>query len=118
MSRGPGVMQKYLVYLVSGHHKPVTFAELRSVILKADHAPPDHVLRPSVERSLRRALQSLVRDEVLIALGSGGRGDPHRYLFNPLIAALVGDEARFKTLCDAVEADQAGTIPRTNIQSR
>jgi hypothetical protein len=39
-------------------------------------------------------------------LGSGGRADPHRYAFNPLIAAIAGDEAKYNASTAAVEADQ------------
>jgi hypothetical protein len=88
MSRGPVVTQKYLVHTIRIHGKPVTFAELRDIVLKADNAPAGAALRPPVERSLRRALQSLVHGQIIIALGSGGPGDPHLYFLHPLAAAV------------------------------
>jgi hypothetical protein len=105
MSRGPGVMQKYLVHTIRVHGKPVTFAELRGIILKADNAPAGAVLRPPVERSLRRALQSLVHDQIIITLGSGGPSDPHRYFLHPLAALVACDKQEFDALCEAFEAE-------------
>jgi hypothetical protein len=107
MSRGPGAMQRYLVYLIRVHGKPVTFAELRAIILKAGNAPAGAVLRPPVERSLRRALRSLVRDQIIITLGGGGRGDPHRYFLHPQAAAFICGEQEFKALAEAFEAEEA-----------
>jgi hypothetical protein len=102
MSRGPGAMQRYLVYLIRVHGKPVTFAELRAIILKAGNAPAGAVLRPPVERSLRRALRSLVRDQIIIAFGGGGPGDPHRYFLHPSFAAIACDKQEFDALSEAL----------------
>jgi hypothetical protein len=98
MSRGLGWMQRYLFETICTHGKPVTFADLRAIILNADNAPPDHVLRQSVERSLRRALHSMVRDKTLIAIGGGGRGDPHRYFLDPVCVALFFNESEANRL--------------------
>lgn len=95
MSRGHGWMQRYLVGTIIRHGKPITFGELRGCAID----PRLGFLSSSEERSLRRALQGLVRDKTLIALGGGGRADPHRYFINPLIAAMVGDKAQFETWC-------------------
>jgi hypothetical protein len=104
MSRGPGMMQRYLFSTISIHGKPVTFGELRDIILKADGAPAGAELRPPIERSLRRALHSLVSEEILIALGSGGRADPHRYSLNPIVVAMAGGD--FDAVIAALEADR------------
>jgi hypothetical protein len=68
---------------------PMTFAE---ICREANGAVV--MLFASEERSLRRALQGLVRDQTL-------------YLFNPMLAFLAGDDAGYKRLCEAVEANQA-----------
>ena len=108
MSRGPGVMQRYLWQTIQTHGKPMTFAEIRSVAATGAILPGSVKLMPSEERSLRRALHAMVRDEALIALGSGGRSDPHRYFLNPLIAILAGNEQNFEAWAKALEADAAG----------
>ena len=104
MSRGLGLMQRYLFSTISVHGKPVTFG-VRDIILKADGAPAGAELRPPIERSLRRALHSLVRDQMLIALGSGGRTDPHRYYLNPLLVAATGTKSDFDAAMAALEAE-------------
>jgi hypothetical protein len=70
MSRGPGVMQRYLWQTIQTHGKPMTFAEIRSVAATGAILPGSVKLMPSEERSLRRALHAMVRDEALIALGA------------------------------------------------
>jgi hypothetical protein len=109
MSHGPGITQRFLWQTVCIHGKPMTFAEIRSVAAYAAILPGVVRLAPSVERSLRRALQTMVRDEVLLALGSGGRGDPHRYFPNPLLAAAAGDEARFEAWVGVLEQQPDGS---------
>jgi hypothetical protein len=57
---------------------------------------------PSLKRSLRRALHSMVVNSgELIALGNGGRADPYRYFFHPVTLYLMKDQA----LQEAFEAD-------------
>src|SRR6202035_5353930 len=46
-------------------------------------------LRPSHERSLRRALRRLCEQRFLVPLGDGGRGEPLRYFFHPRLFDLV-----------------------------
>jgi hypothetical protein len=83
----------------------MTFAEMRGVWLKAAGAPSVAYLLPSPERSMRRALHGLVRDQVFMALGSGGRGDPHRYFLNPMFAAVLCDEQEYKAMMKAIEEE-------------
>ena len=45
-------------------------------------------LYPSLERSLRHALQVMVSNGGLIAIGGGGRADPFRYSIDPMIVAM------------------------------
>jgi hypothetical protein len=54
----------------------MTFAEIRVRARIGD----------SRERSARHGLQGMVKHGVVIATGSGGKGDPLRYSINPLIA--------------------------------
>jgi hypothetical protein len=105
MSRGLGLMQRYLMMLINAHGKPVTFAELRGIILKANGVPAGDTMRQSPERSLRRALHSLVRDQALIALGGGGRADPHRYFLNPMMVAMGGNQSQFDAVIAALKAE-------------
>jgi hypothetical protein len=103
MSRGPGWMQRYLFMTIRAYGKPITFCDIRSIILRAENAPPDAVLRSPVERSLRRALHSMVRDQMLAVIGRGRPGDPFRYFINPLVIAMVGDESEYRAYLDAIE---------------
>lgn len=107
MSRGLGMMQRHLLAVIRRHGKPVTFSELRSLILKANNAPADAVLRSPVERSFRRALQGLVTLKALLALGSGGRADPHRYCVHPMLLAIAGNKEEFDAAMAALETDEA-----------
>jgi hypothetical protein len=100
-------MQRYLWQTICTHGKPMTFAEIRNVAANATILPGSMKLIPSAERSLRRALQTMVRDESLIALGSGGRGDPHRYFLNPLVAVVAGNKAKFDAWSEALQASDA-----------
>jgi DNA-binding PadR family transcriptional regulator len=74
MSRGPGYLQRYLFGLIQ--QKPMTFAEIRKI---AQDDVTSFVTRPSMERSLRRALLKMVRDGAVITEGRGDVGNPYRY---------------------------------------
>ena len=78
MSRGPGKLQLLLFQLINDSSEPKTFAELRG----GD-------VGPVLERSCRRALKSMVDDNVILQLGKGGPSDPHRYRVNPMLAAMA-----------------------------
>jgi len=56
------------------------------------------VLRPTFERSLRRALRKMVDDGVVKTVGDGGPRDPARYHVDPLLLAMAGNEEDFNTL--------------------
>ena len=92
MSRGPGKMQRWLVcILIYSGRETMTFAEIRASILKAwDNRFPS--LYPAMERSLRRALKRLADDEIVLAIGDGGRADPTRYCLHPLFRSAELDE--------------------------
>ncbi|MDA9405563.1 hypothetical protein XH80_01865 [Bradyrhizobium sp. CCBAU 45384] len=55
----------------------------------------------ALERSARRALHGMVKAKALIALGDGGRAEPHRYFIHPLLIGFWKDE----TLQAALKAD-------------
>jgi hypothetical protein len=116
MSRGPGYIQRHLVAMLRRHGKPMTFADMQRQVLRDVGAPPGNVLRVSVQRSIRRALHRLVRDQGLIAIGDGGRGDPLRYALHPMLMAFMGydnDSEEAKAMLAAVEeGERRGSMVR------
>jgi hypothetical protein len=87
------------------HGKPMSFEDVRAQVRRDVGVEPGTELRLSFERSLRRALHRLCEDEILIAIGDGGRGDPFRYFIHPLIIGLMGDTPEAHALEEALEAD-------------
>jgi len=82
MSRGLGRLQQALMDAIERHGKPMTFADIR-IVAKKDLGAEWYVTHPSFERSLRRALHALVRNELLIALGRAGRVTRSAIAFTP-----------------------------------
>ena len=83
MSRGWGRTQRELYCtLMDDADKPLTFGELIRAAYPAAFKP-GFVLRRSIKRSARRALNLLVEEGYVHALGKGGRADPHRYCMAP-----------------------------------
>jgi hypothetical protein len=86
MSRGLGKLQLAIknTIKVGEDYGPrgVTFADIRSAsIVRTGGEPKRDKLRPTYERSLRRALKMLVdRGDVLISDGTGRPGNPYRYI--------------------------------------
>jgi len=108
MSRGLGWQQRYLVAVIRKQRKPMTFAEICAAMLKASEAPPEAQLWQSAERSARHTLHGLVRDQVLITLGKGGRAEPHRYFIHPkAIGFICQEESESKALLQALLDDGA-----------
>jgi hypothetical protein len=114
MSRGLGTMQRLLLGLILDHGRPMTFDQLRAAVkadYTADQPDPDRrsaleywVRRPVFERSMRRAIHSLL-GWWLIALGDGGRAEPHRYFFHPTRIDMEGDQTLKAALQAALDAD-------------
>jgi hypothetical protein len=114
MSLGLGKTQRLLLHLILDHGRPMTFEDIRSAVkaaYTANQSDPERrstlawwVRRPVFERSLRRALHSML-GSWLIALGEGGRAEPHRYFFHPIQIYLEGDQALKQTLQAALDAD-------------
>src|SRR5262249_14951208 len=95
MSRGPGKLQQAVFGTIAKHGEPMTFAELRDLAFPQGTYVRDmaRILGPSNVgrvRSLRRAIQGMVKSETLVTSGRGGRADPHRYFIHPFLAALCG----------------------------
>jgi hypothetical protein len=105
MSRGLGKMQSSLLTTIRIHGRPMTFEAIRATVRQGADLPADAKLRPSFERSLRRATHSLTQSFHLIAIGDGGPGDPHRYFIHPLMIGMMGDTPTAHTLQKALEAD-------------
>ena len=100
MSRGLGKLQRMLLGLIREFGEPMTFDQVRLAIgLQTKQRTK---LEPSLTRSLRRALHSMVVNSAeLIALGNGGRAEPYRYFFHPVTLYLMKDQA----LQEAFDAD-------------
>ena len=100
MSRGLGKVQRMLLGLIREFGAPMTFDQMLLAIgLQTKQRTK---LEPSLKRSLRRALHSmLVNSSELIALGNGGRAEPYRYFFHPVTLYLMKDQA----LQEAFDAD-------------
>jgi hypothetical protein len=101
MSRGNGWQQRCVLRLVFVADKPLTFKEIGGALLDANNAPPNVWLKPSVERSLRRAIQVLVRNQDLL-IPDKHSGGVNRYGLNPLMFVLAGENAKFEHWCDVM----------------
>jgi hypothetical protein len=119
MSRGPGYMQQYLLGVIGQADKPMTFAEIAARAFpegsfEADMTKALGGSNVARVRSLRRALRNLCDSSVLLAVGAGGRRDPHRYCLDPLFAAMVGSKEDYRKACAVVQADPAGNEAANN----
>jgi hypothetical protein len=96
MSRGLGALQREIKTLldrgVRAGFGSLRFADIRAVsVINVGGDPQTDRLDPTHERSLKRALQTLVeRGDVLILSGKGGPGDPYRYVTVESFAAATG----------------------------
>jgi hypothetical protein len=107
MSRGPGRMQRALFVLVRRHGKPMTFREMCISFMQAngENSPDTKLIKPTFQRSMRRALKKMVDDGSLMALGDGGPGDPKRYWLDPLMVAMTGSREEYESAFAALKAD-------------
>jgi hypothetical protein len=102
MSRGLGKLQRALFAAIQRHGKPMTFDDIRA----AATGDGGFLLATSFERSIRRSLQRMVRDDGLIAIGDGGRADPFRYFIHPrVMRAMCDTEEQFDALLEVLAAD-------------
>jgi hypothetical protein len=112
-------MQRYLLDVIGQSDKPMTFAEIAALAFpegsyEADMAKVLGSSNVARVRSLRRALRNLCDSSVLLAVGTGGRRDPHRLLPDPLFAAMVGSKEDYKKACAVVQADPGGNDAANN----
>jgi hypothetical protein len=112
-------MRQYLLGVIGQSDKPMTFAEIAARAFpegsfEADMTKLLGASNVARVRSLRRALHKLCDRNVLLAVGQGGRGDPHRYCFDPLFVAIFGDKEDYKKACAVIEADPAGSEAANN----
>lgn len=107
MSRGLGRLQRSLMMTIRRQRKPMTFEDIRAVIRQDNDLEAGTELQRSFERSLRRALQHLARDGLLIVIGGGGPGDPFRYFFHPLSIGMMGERGlpEQRALEEAIQAE-------------
>jgi hypothetical protein len=103
MSRGYGKLQRFWIQIAAHNDnlaKPWTFAEICRSAFEVEEAD----MTPAIKRSLRRALQGLVKDKMIICLGTrkgahGRRGYfPARYILNPTL--LKPDDPRVAAICE------------------
>jgi hypothetical protein len=93
MSRGFGKWQRWLIAAIRRHRRPMSFEQIREAVLLETGAPEGYRLLPSPERALRRALHGMVKDGGLVALGMGGRAEPHRYFLSIVVLGITcGDD--------------------------
>ena len=113
MSRGPGWLQRDLMFTIRSHGKPMTFEDIRSRVRQCIGIEQGYRLRPSFERSARRALHSMVRDKVLIVLGAGGPGDLFRYFLHPLLIGFMADATEARALLRVLDVEADAPAPET-----
>jgi len=119
MSRGPGHMQRYLLAVIGQSDKAMTFTEIAARAFpegsyEADMAKVLGGSNVARVRSLCRALRNLCDSSVLLAVGNGGRRDPHRYCLDPLFVAMVGSKEDHKKACAVIQADPGGNEAANN----
>lgn len=79
----------------------LTWPDVRKVVILDHRGDPDHDrLRPTHERSLKRALQALLTREEVVRFGYRGQADPFRYTTAEAFASVVKD----KKITDRAEA--------------
>jgi hypothetical protein len=110
VSRGLGKLQreiKYALTVAFDHGGPMRIADIRDwFILRYGGNPDTDKLRPTHERSLKRALKGLIdKDEVLIIDGKGGPGDPRRYTTIECFAAATGKKVKDTAHAKAIVAE-------------
>jgi hypothetical protein len=110
VSRGLGYVQRFLWAIMCQSDKPMRFDEIaaRAFPEGSFEADMTKVLGGSNVarvRSLRRALREACDDGVPLAVGKGGRRDPHRYCLDPMFAAIVLEKDDYRRASAVVEAD-------------
>jgi hypothetical protein len=118
MSRGLGALQREIKTLLDRSFRvgigPLRFADIRAVSVINDGGNPEtERLDPTHERSLKRALQTLVqRGEVLILSGKGGPGDPRRYTTVECFAGATGETVKDTAHAKQIVAELQGEVAK------
>jgi hypothetical protein len=99
MSRSSGALQREIKGLLDRGFKllgPLRFVQIRAVfVIEEGGNPETDRLDPTHERSLKRALKTLVeRGDVLILGGKGRSGDPYSYVTVESFAAMTGETVK------------------------
>jgi hypothetical protein len=95
--------------------KPMTFAEILACAyppgsFNGDMAKVLGGANVGAVRSLRRALQKMVKDGTLTALGEGGPAAPHRYYIDAILLAMITkDKAEYEEMTRCLRPDPAHT---------
>ncbi len=107
MARGMGRIQRTVLAIIRHYRKPMTFAQIHSVILQSLGAArdtqsvetvPDTQLPKSLQRSIRRALHQLTGSRALIAISGGGMAEPYRYFIHPVLIGMIGNKREARAL--------------------
>ena len=100
MSRGLGVRQveiKIVLNYLWRKKLPTRFADIAAYVFAVHdgNAEEGDELAPAFERSMRRALQTLIaRGEVIVVFGGGSSRNPRHFLTVEAFAALSGRKPR------------------------
>jgi hypothetical protein len=111
MSRGLGKVELHFLGLImdASRAEPMTFAQMiEKVLAEQGHNIPFSIWRkdyPTIARSFRRAIASLVDKGYIVAVGRGGPLAPHRYCLHPEFAHAgdLSDEARMMISMKALD---------------
>jgi hypothetical protein len=101
MSRGLGRWQNAFLSTIRVYRRPLTFEDFLVILRQGQGVKPGVKPKRSFARSLRRALQTLVRNQLLITIGKGGPGDPFRYFLHPMLVGMTDDADLRRTLEEA-----------------
>jgi hypothetical protein len=110
MSRGLGKLQhsiKRMIWAAEDYGASgIRFGDMRNAVVTRNGGTLNRdKLRPTHERSLKRAMKTLVdRGDVLIIAGNGRPGDPYRYVTVEAMASRytnrkITDTAEAKKVC-------------------
>ena len=96
--------QRWLLATIKRHRKPISFEQIRAAALEEAGAEDGARLRPSPERSMRRALHSLVKGGGVVALGTGGQAEPHRYFPSIIVLGMSCDSTdEYNAIIDSLD---------------
>jgi hypothetical protein len=83
-----GKLQRELFGIIFDYGKPITYTDIVARLCAVEPSEVPLIRSSSLARNIRRAIHSMVQRSELIALGKGGREEPHRYFFHPMFLAV------------------------------